>query len=65
MIDATKVPYSLIIDIISIFFFFFLRKKKEDPCVAVIVSRLTIYLGKFMGTTNSNQNSETLNSHIP
>ena len=64
MIDATKVPYSLITDIISIFFIFF-RKKKEDSRVVVIVSRLTIYLGKFMGTTNSNQNSETLNSHIP
>ena len=64
MIDATKVPYSLITDFISIFFIF-LRKKKEDARVAVIVSRLTIYLGKSMGTTNSNRNSETLNSHIP
>ena len=63
MIDATKVPYSLITDIISIFFF--LGKKKEDPRVAVIVSRLTIYLGKSMGTTNLNRNSETLNSYIP
>ena len=64
MIDATKVPYSLLTDIISIFFIF-LRKKKEDPRVAVIVSRLIIYLGKSMGTTNSNRNSEILNSHIP
>ena len=63
MIDATKVPYSLLTDIISIFFIF-LRKKKEDPRVAVIVSRLTIYLGKPMGTTNLNRSSETLNSHI-
>ena len=64
MIDATKVPYSLITDFISIFFIF-LRKKKEDARVAVIVSRLTIYLGKPMSTTNSNRSSETLNSHIP
>ena len=45
------------------FFFFFLRKKKRVSCVAVIVPRPTVQLGKPMDTTSSNWSSETPNPH--
>ena len=38
--------------------------EKRDSRVAVIVPRPTVQLGKLMGTTSSNQSSETPNTHI-
>ena len=45
--------------------FFFLREKKGDSCVAVIVPRPMVHLGKPMGITSLNRSSETPNSHTP
>ena len=44
-------------------FFFFLTNEKGDSRVSVIVPPPMIHLGKPMGTTSSNRNSETPNSH--
>ena len=44
---------------------FFFWIKKGDSCVAVIVPRPTVQLGKPMGTINSNWSSETPNLHTP
>ena len=48
-----------------VIFFFFLREEKGDSRVAVIVPRPTVQLGKPMGITSSNWNSETPNPHTP
>ena len=46
-------------------FFFFFWDKKNEARVVIIVSRLTVQLGKFMGTTSLNWSSKTPNPQTP